>query len=150
MPNRDDLLTAMQKAAGAHAAAAVHFTLTMWEGLGLGAADGRAYDLILRNGPLTAGEIAQATGLTSGSVTALIGRLESGGFVQRVRDGSDRRQVFVYADPARTTKAAPVMARFMADVAALNAGYDDAELKLLSGYLKKVTALAEQATGETP
>ena len=144
MPNRDDLLTAMQKAAGAHAAAAVHFTLTMWEGLGLGAADGRAYDLILRNGPLTAGEIAQATGLTSGSVTALIGRLESGGFVQRVRDGSDRRKVFVYADPARLAGRAPRMAAFSDTVAALNAAYTDAELEILAGWLRKAAALTEQ------
>ncbi len=37
------------------------------------------------------------------------------------------------------------MARFLAELEALNAGYDEGELRLVAGYLRKVTALAERA-----
>ena len=40
-------------------------------------------DLIYLRGRVSAGELAQATGLTSGAVTALIDRLEKAGYVFR-------------------------------------------------------------------
>lgn len=47
----------------------------------------------LEKGPATPGEVAAHTGLTSGSVTALIDRLEHAGFVERRRTCADRRSV---------------------------------------------------------
>ncbi|KAB7645521.1 MarR family winged helix-turn-helix transcriptional regulator [Polymorphobacter fuscus] len=47
----------------------------------------------LELGPTTPGELAAHTGLTSGSVTALIDRLEAAGFVKRHRGCADRRSV---------------------------------------------------------
>ncbi len=131
-------------AARAQGAAWVSLHLAMAGKLGLTAVDARVYDLLLRRGPLTAGEIAQATGLTSGSVTALIDRLAARGLVQRMREGKDRRRVFVHAD---TAAMAPEMARFAAELEALNAGYDEDGLRLVAGYLLKMAALAERAAG---
>nr|WP_310524842.1 MarR family transcriptional regulator [Polymorphobacter sp.] len=48
---------------------------------------------LLKSGPATAGEVAARTGLTSGSVTALLDRLEAGGHIERQRSTSDRRSV---------------------------------------------------------
>ena len=45
--------------------------------------------------PSDASELANATGLTSGSVTALIDRLAKAGYVERCDDPSDRRKVLV-------------------------------------------------------
>lgn len=50
---------------------------------------------LLEEGPATPGEVAAHTGLTSGSVTALIDRLEGAGFVDRCRSTADRRSVAV-------------------------------------------------------
>lgn len=63
--------------------------------LGLNATDGRACDLIDQQGVLTAGELAEQLGLTTGAVTALLDRLEAAGMVERVRDATDRRRVHV-------------------------------------------------------
>jgi DNA-binding MarR family transcriptional regulator len=46
-------------------------------------------------GPITAGDLARATGLTTGAVTGILDRLEKAGLVERFRDTSDRRKVFV-------------------------------------------------------
>ncbi len=48
---------------------------------------------ILELAPATPGEIALKTGLTSGSVTALLVRLEGAGFIERQRSLADRRSV---------------------------------------------------------
>lgn len=142
---REAILKAASDAARAQVAAGARLHLAMAGKLGMGAADAQAWDLLLRRGPLTAGEIGLATGLTSGSVTALIDRLAAGGYVQRVRDEGDRRRVFVHADAARMAALAPAMAGFWAELEALNAGYDDDALRLVAGYLLKVAALADTA-----
>ena len=56
---------------------------------------------LLKYGPVTAGEVAARTGLTSGSVTALIDRLEAGGHVERQRSTADRRSVKIVMSECR-------------------------------------------------
>ena len=63
--------------------------------VGVNSSDLECLDLILLNGPSTAGEIARRTGLTSGAVTGLIDRLERLGLVERTADANDRRKVLV-------------------------------------------------------
>jgi len=53
----------------------------------------------LADGPKSAGELSRGTGLSSAATTTLIDRLERKGFVQRVRDGKDRRRVLVELSP---------------------------------------------------
>ncbi len=63
--------------------------------LGLGSSDSQFLNLLDLHGPLTPGRLAELTGLTTGTVTGVIDRLERGGFVRRVRDAEDRRKVLV-------------------------------------------------------
>jgi DNA-binding MarR family transcriptional regulator len=55
----------------------------------------------LEQGAATPGDVALHTGLTSGSVTALIDRLEGAGFVERRRTCVDRRSVEIVIPDAR-------------------------------------------------
>jgi DNA-binding MarR family transcriptional regulator len=66
--------------------------------LGVSRNDLRCLNL-LEQGPLTPSSIAQALRLTSGSVTALLDRLEAKGLVERSRDPSDRRGIRVSMTP---------------------------------------------------
>lgn len=63
--------------------------------MGVNATDGRCIDILDRRGRLSAGELAEASGLTTGAVTAVIDRLEAKGYVSRVPDPGDRRRVLV-------------------------------------------------------
>ena len=56
---------------------------------------------LLEAGPATPGEVASRIGLTSGSVTALIDRLESAGYVERRRSLADRRSVEIALTESR-------------------------------------------------
>lgn len=62
--------------------------------LGVGRSDLRALNM-LEKGPLGAAVLAQQLGLSRGSVTALIDRLESAGLVTRSMAPHDRRSVLV-------------------------------------------------------
>jgi DNA-binding MarR family transcriptional regulator len=83
--------------------------------LGLNVTDTRCFELMSRysQGPLTAGDLARATGLTTGAVTGILDRLEKAGLVERYRNAIDRRKVFVrprwkpYSVSAASTKALP-------------------------------------------
>ncbi|MEU4084831.1 MarR family winged helix-turn-helix transcriptional regulator [Streptomyces aureus] len=49
--------------------------------------------------PLTPGRLGRYLGLTSGSVTACLDRLEKAGHIRRVRDKADRRVVQLHYEP---------------------------------------------------
>ncbi len=49
-----------------------------------------------RGTPMTAGALADELGLTSGSITALVGRLERAGHMSRARDQTDGRKVLLH------------------------------------------------------
>jgi len=57
--------------------------------------DLRCLDILERLGPMTAGELAAHSGLTTGATTTLIDRLERSGFAARSRDTGDRRKVLI-------------------------------------------------------
>lgn len=63
--------------------------------LGLGATDAQALTLLDVHGPLTAGRLAELTNLSTGTVTAMLDRLEKTGFIRRRRDALDRRRVLI-------------------------------------------------------
>lgn len=73
----------------------IMFHHAIGERMGLSATEYKAADILRRFGPMTAGELAQQTGLTTGAVTGLVDRLERGGFVRRDHDKSDRRRVII-------------------------------------------------------
>ena len=66
--------------------------------LGLHVTDLRCVNA-LEAGPLTAGEIGARLALTSGSVTALIGRLVQTGYAERIEAPEDRRRTKVALTP---------------------------------------------------
>src|SRR5262245_16012095 len=63
--------------------------------LGINLTDLRCLGTLYRDGSATAGHLAKVAGITAGATTAAIDRLERLGYVERVRDTPDRRQVRV-------------------------------------------------------
>lgn len=94
---------------------------------------------LLQRGPLTAGELARRTGLTTASMTGVIDRLERAGFVARTRDAKDRRRVVVelQMDRARSD-IAPVFLPVVHAWRDLMADYDVRDLQLIADFLDGV------------
>lgn len=72
------------------------------EFLGINNTDGRCLDIIERLGRVSAGQLANHAGLTTGAVTAVVDRLEAAGYVTRIRDPLDRRKIWVEPTPHLT------------------------------------------------
>jgi DNA-binding transcriptional ArsR family regulator len=90
---------------------------------------------------MTAGAIAEHTGLTSGAVTGLIDRLRAAGYVDRAVDPKDRRRILVSLRP--DTKLNHVMPKVFGplgvDMATLTARYEPAELQVIADFLSRTT-----------
>jgi DNA-binding MarR family transcriptional regulator len=65
---------------------------------GLSGTDHKFLNLLLDDGPMTAGQWATKSGLTTGAITGLIDRLEERHLVRREFDKKDRRKVLIVAD----------------------------------------------------
>lgn len=117
--------------------------------MGLNPTDGKCLGVLRETGPITAGELAEMTGLTTGAVTGVIDRLEKHGFVQRAADPHDRRRVVI--EPiASATKSAAIDAIFAPLAAAtLNEfinHYSDEELALVLDFVRRGANLMKVQT----
>lgn len=68
--------------------------------LGVGTSEVVALGYLCDDGPRTPSEIGHRLNLTSGSVTALLDRLEAAAFVTRSQNPDDRRSLLAAATPA--------------------------------------------------
>src|SRR5215207_4595182 len=73
--------------------ATVLFHAAIADRLEIGATDVKCYSILRQIGAITAGELAERTGLTTGAITGVIDRLEGAALVRRVRDSHDRRRI---------------------------------------------------------
>lgn len=114
--------------------------------VGLSATDTRCLELIHTDpeNMMTAGRLAQLSGLTTGAITHIVDRLEKRGFIKRVRDTQDRRKVFVRVQEA---KLRPLLPRYRVMGEAYKSvveRYTDSELKLIFDYMEKMSEMNER------
>lgn len=141
----DELIKQVIHASSESSTAAVFFHTAMAEQAGLGATDEKALYVLRREGPLTPGEIALQTGLTSASVTSLIDRLEHKGFVRRVHDTQDRRRIIVEPDETRLAELDRLFSIWQESFMELLMAYSDAELAAIADFLTRAAQRSQEA-----
>ena len=94
--------------ARAHEAANDAFDEVAREKLGINRTDLRCLNIVDNHGPMTAGRLAELSGLTTAAVTSVLDRLERAGYARRMRDQEDRRQVMVEVTPLLAERATPI------------------------------------------
>ncbi|MFJ8589179.1 MarR family winged helix-turn-helix transcriptional regulator [Streptomyces sp. NPDC093595] len=97
--------------------------------------------LDLERGPVTTGRIAELTGLTTGSATRLVDRLERAGYVTRERDVHDRRRVLVSTVPGRMAELAAVWEQVGGAWAEMFDAYTDEEVAFLTAHMRRTVDL---------
>lgn len=117
--------------------ATIMFHQAVADQLGLNPTDHKCAGLVLTKGPMSAGELAEATCLTTGAITGVIDRLEKAGFVQRADDPNDRRRVIVCAVPKRIREIARLFDDLTAEMAELSSHYTDAELAVILDFMSR-------------
>jgi DNA-binding MarR family transcriptional regulator len=101
--------------------------------------DLRCLDLLDLRGRLSAGELSEATGLSTGAVTVMLDRLERTGYVQRVRDPGDRRRVYVEPTELAAKLAAEVYAPLTAQAAPLYDRFTEDQLATIADFLRSAS-----------
>ncbi|MFE5317571.1 MarR family transcriptional regulator [Paenibacillus sp. NPDC056579] len=114
------------------------------ETLGLNVTDHKCLDFILRTGPVTAGQLADLTGLTTGAVTNVIDRLEQAGYVIRDKDPNDRRRVVVKPVTGGSDHLSPLFQSIAHSTTQLISQYNAEEIQLILGFLRKCNEMSLQ------
>lgn len=108
--------------------------------LGLNTADMECLDLLLTKGATTPTELAHYTGLTTGSTTAMLDRLENAGFVTRKPNPHDRRGTLIEADKSVGKRIRPLFADIRKMQNTLIASFSDKELAIIADFLQRFAA----------
>ena len=126
---RQGLLSAVQRAGSGYGARFMMVHQAVADRLGLNIIDLRCLRLAREVPEPTAGHLARMTGLTTGTITGLLDRLEKARFIRRERDPEDRRKVIVKVLPAGVQKVERIMAPLTEDMNKALQDFTDDELK---------------------
>ncbi|MFI6602403.1 MarR family winged helix-turn-helix transcriptional regulator [Nonomuraea sp. NPDC050536] len=99
--------------------------------LGINQTDLICLNLLVRNGPMSPGQLAAALGLTTAAISAMATRLEAGGYARREIDPKDRRRVLMHASPAGARQAFGLFDDFYEATTELYASSSEQELRAL-------------------
>jgi DNA-binding MarR family transcriptional regulator len=153
--HRGDLIAALNTAMREASGLGVMYSQAVAQRLDINSTDLECLDHIVLRGPLTAGALADATGLTTGAITGVIDRLEQVGFARRERDPEDRRKVLVYAEPVIFERIVPLFEPMQRAAMRALAPYRDEELALLLDFFTRareasLAAMTELRDQEPP
>jgi len=126
----------------------VMFHQAIAQRVGLNVTDHKCGDLLLRMGPMTAGELARETGLTTGAITGVINRLEKAGFACRETDPRDRRRVIVRAlqDEQRGLQMRLLFESFGRSMGQIMAQYSESERRAIYDFVTRTAAVMKTET----
>lgn len=153
---RTALLQELEEAMRRSSAQGVLYGQTVANVAGIANSDLECMDILYLEGRVTAGRLAEVTGLTTGAITGVVDRLEKAGLVRRERDDADRRKVFIAVVPEAIAKISQFYVPMQQAMEKVYTGYTDEELRLLlrfanEGY-RGVVAATEALKGllDTP
>ncbi len=114
--------------------------------IGMTVTDMQVMDILESSGPMTAGQIADLTGLTTGAITGMLNRLEEAGRVRRERDPDDGRRVIVRLERDKDDRheIGPMFASLGKAWEELASHYDDEQIAFLLEFLKRSNALSRE------
>lgn len=148
MSTRAELMERLNVVSQRHYAHYMLFHQAMADHLRLHPTDMQCIALLdVEPGPVTTGDIARLTGLTSGSATRLVDRLEKAGIVERLADPHDRRRSLVALVPEARARIGAAWDEPGAAFFGVLENYSDDELAVIVDYLGRTAAVGqEQAT----
>jgi DNA-binding MarR family transcriptional regulator len=132
---RAALMEELEHAVRRSSALGVLFGQTVASRVGISSSDLECLDFLNLEGRVTAGRLAELTGLTTGAITGVVDRLEKAGLVRRERDDNDRRKVFIAIVPENVAKVGKFYAHMQRAMLKQWESYSDADLRLLLRFM---------------
>jgi len=114
---------------------------------GLSGTDHKYLGFLIEKGQMTAGELSELTGLTTGAVTGLIDRFEKKKLVKRQFAEDDRRKVFIKPNTENImTLFVPLYKEFRNKSEKLMASFSNKEIKIIETYFLKAIEIMNETT----
>lgn len=132
--SREELIKEVMSAGRNQSRTSAMFQQAIADKVGLYVTDVECIDFLMQEGPVTAGRLADITGLTSGAMTAAIDRLEKSGYVERQADPNDRRKVIIKLVPSRLKSGAKLYQNFGQSLFLALQEFSDSELKTIARF----------------
>jgi len=145
---RNEQLADLQVESRRYLAAYVLFNQAVADHVGMHPTDLQCVSLLtMEPGPLTTGQIGELTGLTSGSASRLVDRLERAGYVTRQHDAQDRRRVLISPVPDAVQRLNAVWEDLSKGWTDEFVDYSDRELTLLLRHMRRIVQLSRTQVG---
>lgn len=114
---------------------------------GLSGTDHKYLGFLMQEGQMTAGELSNITGLTTGAVTGLIDRLEKKKLVKRQFAGDDRRKVIIEPNTKNIMALLePLYREFRSKSDKLMDSFSSKEIKVIETYFLKAIDIMNATT----
>jgi len=118
------------------------------ETLNLNITDYKCMDLIARLGPMTAGKLAEESGLTTGAITGVVDRLERAGYATRADNPKDRRSVIIELnlDKKKQREYEEIFLPLERKIEKQASSYTSKELSLFIEFIHKTAEILHEET----
>ena len=116
---------------------------------GLSGTDHKYLGFLIQKGQMSAGELSNLTGLTTGAVTGLIDRLEKKKLVKRQFAKDDRRKVIIEPNTKNIMAVlVPLYKEFRTKSEKLIASFSNKEIKIIENYFLKANEIMNETTNK--
>ena len=143
----NDIITRIRKLVQQYAYTSIQMHEAIGRKAGLSGTDHKYLGFLIEKGQMTAGELSNLTGLTTGAVTGLIDRFEKKKLVKRKFANDDRRKVFIEPNTKNIMALfAPLYKEFRSKSEKLTASFSDKEIKIIETYFSKAIEIMNETT----
>ncbi len=143
--SRGAIEAALERALRETSARSVLFSQAVADRVGMNPTDLESLDILARNGPMTAGRLAEMTGLTTGAITGLVDRLERRGYARREPHPTDRRSVMVKPLVENAERdLGPAYVTMSEAMDELMSRYDDEELATILDFMTRAATITTE------
>ena len=145
----NDSITHMRKLTQQYAYTSLQMHETIGRKAGLSGTDHKYLGFLIERGQMTAGELSNLIGLTTGAVTGLIDRFEKKKLVKRKFAEDDRRKVIIEPNTNNILAVfAPLYKEFRSKSEKLASSFSNKEIKVIQTYFSRSIEIMNEITNK--
>lgn len=144
-----DVIKEIRKLSQLYAYTSIQMHEAIGRKAGLSGTDHKYLGFLIEKGQMTAGELSNLTGLTTGAVTGLIDRFEKKKLVKRQFAEDDRRKVIIVPNTQKIMALfVPLYKEFRNKSEILLASFSNKEIKIIESYFFKAIEIMNETTNK--
>ena len=143
-PSRVEALQALEDSGRRQSTAMILFHTNLSKRVGIGTTEEKVLELITRHEHPTVGDLAGQTGLAKNSISDVLDRLESKGFVSRRPHPDDGRKVAIVIEEEGAAKIGRLFVPMLSRLGELHEDYSNTELRLIAEYQRRAAEIQTQ------